>query len=106
MAVRVARHSRLRFADLFIIDDVEHWDILDLPKIEEQQDDLRYQVKRGAFERIDRIATRFYGDPRLWWVIAAANDLEVVPTDLNEGDILIIPSPRYVSQELFKKASG
>lgn len=102
MSVRVALHSRLRFADLFIIEGVEHWDVLDLPEIPEQQDDLQYQVKRGLSERIDKLATRFYGDSRLWWVIAAANDLEVVPTDLNEGETLRIPSPRYVQQELFK----
>jgi hypothetical protein len=104
MAVKVALHSRLRFADLFIIDSVEHWDILDLPTIVPQQDDVRYQVKRGAVERIDRLASRFYGDSRLWWVIAAANDMEIVPTDLNEGEIITIPSPRYVLQDLFKRA--
>lgn len=102
MSVKVALHSRLRFADLVIIEGVEHWDILDLPDIPEQNDDLNYQVKGGAVERMDRLAVRFYGDARLWWVIAAANNIELVPADLNEGDILRIPSPRFVMQELFK----
>ena len=105
MAVKIALHSRLQFASLFVISDVEHWDILDTPTIVEQQDDLKYQVKRGLQERIDKLAVRFYGDSRLWWVIAVANDMEVVPTDLNEGDIITIPSPRYVLQELFKEST-
>lgn len=101
MAVNLSLHSRLRFGELLLIEGVEHWDIVDLPEIPEQEDDLEYQVQGGTATRIDRIATKFYGDSRLWWVIAAANGLEVVPTALNEGDILRIPSPRYVLQELF-----
>ena len=104
MSVRIAPHSRLRFGELYIINGVEHWDILDLPTLVEQSDDITYQVRRGVIERIDKLAVRFYGDAKLWWVIAAANGLEIIPTDLNEGDILIIPSPRYILQELFKGA--
>ena len=106
MSVKIAPHSRLRFGELYLIDGVEHWDILDMPTIVEQQDDLLYQVKRGVAERIDKLADRFYGDSKLWWVIAVANDMELAPTDLDEGDILTIPSPRYVLQELFKGASS
>jgi hypothetical protein len=104
VSVKIAPHSRLRFGELYIIDGVEHWDILDLPTIVEQQDDLLYQVKKGLTERIDRLAVRFYGDSKLWWIIAAANNMEIAPTDLNEGDIITIPSPRYVLEELFRGA--
>jgi hypothetical protein len=103
MAVKVRRFSRLRFGELIVVDDVEFWDVLDLPTIVAQPDDLQYQVLRS--DRIDLLSQRFYQDPRLWWVIAAANDMEILPTDLNEGDQLIIPSPRYVKQELFKQAT-
>lgn len=106
MSVVVPTHSRLRFADLFRSEGVEFWDILDLPAIVEQGDDLVYQIKGGVGERVDQLATKFYGDPRLWWVIAAANSFELVPVDLNHGDIVIIPSPRYVLQELFQKVGS
>ena len=106
MAVIVPTHSRLRFGDLFSSEGVEFWDIIDLPTIVEQEDDLVYQIKGGVGERVDQLATKFYGDPRLWWVIAVANNFELVPVDLNHGDLVIIPAPRYVLQELFQKAGS
>jgi len=39
------------------------------------------------------------------WVIAVANDMEILPTDLNAGDTIRVPSPRYVLTQLFKRAS-
>lgn len=103
MAVTVQRASRLRFGELVTIDGVEFWDVLDLPSIPAQRDDLIYKVVGP--DRIDLIAYRFYNDARLWWVIAVANGMEEIPTELHVGDDILIPSPRYVSQVLFKKAS-
>jgi hypothetical protein len=105
MAVRVNQRSRLRFADLFLAEGVEFWEVLDLPHIPEQDDDLEYQIQGGLQERIDRLATRFYGEPSLWWVIAARNNMDIVPTDFSEGDIIVIPSPRFVLQELFTQVA-
>jgi hypothetical protein len=102
MAVQVVSNSRLRFAALLIAQGVEFWDILDLPEVPINVDDITYQVKGGAGERVDMLATRFYGDPALWWVIAVANGMEIVPTDLNEGDFIRIPAPRFVAQEIFE----
>jgi nucleoid-associated protein YgaU len=104
MSVQVVQNSRLRFADLGLIDGIEFWDVVDLPDLPEQPDDITYQVQSG--DRLDRLANRFYGDPVLWWVIAAANDLEILPTDLNDGSFLRIPSPRFVVQQLFRDAKG
>lgn len=103
MTMRVQKFSRLRFGEVVTVDGVEFWDILDLPEIPAQRDDLIHTVV-GA-DRLDLIAQRYYTDPRLWWVIAVANDLEELPTELNVGDDIRIPSPRYVTQVLFKKAS-
>lgn len=102
MAVKIAKYSRLSVADLYRTEGVTYWDIIDMPAIPVQEDDEVYVVKKGVSERIDRIATRFYGNPRLWWVIAVANDIEIHPTDLNEGDTLRIPAPRFVLQELIR----
>jgi hypothetical protein len=103
MAVAVQQFSRLRFGQLTEVDGVEFWDVLDLPEIPEQRDDLVHQVVGP--DRIDLLAHRYYGDSRAWWVIAVANGLEELPTELNVGEFLRIPSPRYVQQVLFKKAS-
>lgn len=104
MSVLVARASPLRFTDLLQTDGVTFWDVLDLPDIPIQSDDISYTTI--STDRIDNLAARFYGDSVLWWVIALANGMELLPTDLHAGQALRIPSPRYVQQTLFKKAQG
>jgi hypothetical protein len=101
MTVSVQRNSRLRFGSLRIVGTTECWDFVDLPPLPEQQDDILYQVMSN--DRIDVMAYKFYGDSNLWWIIAAANDLEILPTQLNMGGVLRIPSPRYVTTVLFGK---
>jgi hypothetical protein len=103
MAVQVQKGSRLRFGKVVKADGVEFWEVLDIPEIPAQRDDLVHRVEGP--DRLDLIAYRYYQDPRLWWVVAVANDMEEIPTDLNVGDDLRVPSPRYVLQVLFKKAS-
>lgn len=103
MTVAVRRYSRLRFGDFVTVDGVEFWDVLDLPTIPEQPDDVVYTIT-GA-DRLDMLAYRYYKDARLWWVIAVANDMEDVVAEFNAGTQLRIPSPRYVTQQLFKSAS-
>lgn len=104
MAVSVRKRSRLRFADLVTVDGFEFWNMLEPPTLLSQLDDLHYQVQMG--DRIDLLSFKFYGDPILWWVIAVANDLEILPTDLNVGDTLLIPSPRYVLQVIFQASKN
>lgn len=102
MPISLPDRSRLRFAELVSSEGIVFWNLLDLPTIVVQADDLTYSVKSS--DRIDRLANQYYGDPVLWWVIAAANDMELLPTALYGGQTLRIPSPRYVLQELFQKA--
>lgn len=101
--VRVQKGSRLRFGELVEADGVTFWDVLDLPEIPPQRDDLIHRVI--GEDRIDLLANDYYKDPTKWWVIAVANGMEELPTDLNVGDDIIIPSPRYVDQVLFGKAN-
>jgi nucleoid-associated protein YgaU len=101
MPTSIVTNSRLGFADLLLGEGVEFWDLLDLPEVIIQSDDLQYTVT-GA-DRIDNIAYQHYGNPTLWWVIAVANDMEMVPNALYTGQVLRIPAPRYVLQQLFKQ---
>ena len=103
MSVDIPLRSRLQFADLVSYDGVEFWDLLDLSDVPIQSDDIFHTVIQ--LDRIDSIATKYYGDPVLWWVIAAANDLELVPTSIYEGQTLRIPAPRYILQELFQRVT-
>jgi hypothetical protein len=101
MAINVPTKSRLRFSELLSIGGVEFWDFVDFPSLPEQPDDLVYQVTE--IDRLDTLANQFYGNPIFWWVIAVANDMELIEVELNVGDELRIPSPRYVRDTLFAK---
>lgn len=101
MAVNIKLHSRLRFGRFVEADGVAFWDTIDLPEIPVQEDDIQYTIQ--STDRIDRLARRFYGDPVLWWVIALANGMEIVPTELLTSDTLRIPSPRWILQNLFTR---
>ena len=102
MTTRVSNMSPLRFAELVTVDGVEFWNTLDLPEIPAQPGDIVHEVK--STDRLDLLAYEYYGDPVAKWVIAVANGMEILPTDLNAGDTIRIPSPRYVLTQLFKKA--
>lgn len=102
MAIELRSNSRLRFVPLLTDQGVVFWDIFEPPTIPAQPDDIQYQVVGS--DRIDLLAQKFYGDPVFWWVIAVANDMEILPTDLKDGAILLIPSPRYVTSQLFARA--
>lgn len=54
-------------------DDNRFFETTMLPEIERSPEDLI--ITTGTGERLDRLADRFYDDPSLWWVIAAANGL-------------------------------
>lgn len=103
MSVNIKESSRLQFGDLFSIDGVEFWDTLVLPDPIPRQDDIIYTV--GQRDRIDLIAYRFYQDAGLWWVIAWANGLESIPTDLKENMQIRIPPKEYVLSDLSSRAS-
>lgn len=103
MVKRLRRDSMLRFGSLLQAEltsgTVEYWDLINYPDIPEQTDDIEYEVKAG--DRIDLLANRFYGKPSYWKVIAVANDMELLPTDLKAHQIIRIPSPRFVRTNLF-----
>lgn len=56
---------------------------------------LIYQVREG--DRLDALATRFFHDPRKWWLIADANPDVLTPEQLLvPGRQLRIPRDRNV----------
>ncbi len=99
MSVSIVQNSRLGLCDLAVIDEYEFWDMLDLPMYTQKADDFFHLVSKT--DRMDLLAHSFYGDPNLWWVIAWANDLEILPTQLIEGASIRIPSVDFVKTKLF-----
>lgn len=98
MTTRISKNSRLRYAPLVLVDGYEFWDLLVLEGIPVQPDETQYVVKMT--DRIDLLANTFYGDPVLWWVLAVANNMEILPTDLKFGVTLRVPSKAYVYAEV------
>jgi len=93
MSVVVQKNqSRLRHADLIQYGDIEFWDRPRIPDIERSQYDIIHVISMG--DRIDSIANKYYGDQKLWWVIAHANNINVLPCELIVGERIIVPDPR------------
>lgn len=99
MTISISKKSRLNFSNLLVVDGIQFWDAPDYPSIPINPDDVQYTT--SGSDRIDTLAYKFYGDPSLWWVIALANDMELLPTDLSESMTLRIPSPSWVKSSLF-----
>ena len=100
--VKIRSTSRQNFARFITTGGVDCWEMSELPIIAEGADDTLYQVKQE--DRIDLIAQRFYGTPDLWWVIAIANDLVLLPNDLAPFSTIRIPSNNRVFNKILKQA--
>ncbi len=58
-------------------------------KIEERQDDII--IIASEEDRLDNLAARFYGSPRLWYVIASVNNLNNGSMHITPGTEIRIP---------------
>ena len=102
MSVNVRTTSRLRYARLSEIECVECWELPEYPEVEPSETDSLYTVARH--DRIDLIASRFYGAADLWWVIALVNEMRLLPDDLVPNTNIRVPSPARVYNEILKTA--
>lgn len=64
---------------------------------------LRYHTVR-AYElgRLDQLAQEYYSDARYWWVIATANSITDPLTDMEPGQVLVIPARESVIEAITK----
>lgn len=70
------------------------------PEIPVSEDDI-YVITTGG-DRYDSLALQFYGDPRLWWVIASANVSKTDGLIVQTGVQLRIPANGQEAQAQFK----
>ena len=68
---------------------VEKYETTTYPKFDRHEEDI-YIITR-KLERLDLLATRYYGDSRWWWIIALANNLGKGTLCLDPGIQLRIP---------------
>ena len=101
--VQVVSTSRLLFNSLLIVDGFTFWDLLDLPAFVSRPGDMKCTPTSN--DRIDLIANSYYRDPNLWWVIAWANNMEILPTDLKVNVQIVIPDPNYILNNFLPTAT-
>ena len=65
-----------------------------------------YYIVARAEDRLDLIATDFYGDPRLWWVVAMANDVPGDSMFVPYGFQLRIPANLSTALDEYDKANS
>jgi hypothetical protein len=59
------------------------------PNIPLRDDDIYVATETG--DRLDTLAYDFYDDSKLWWIIAAANNIHNAVFGFKDGTILRIP---------------
>lgn len=115
MAIELDRASYLLFSQLVNVDGVEFWELPEYPQLFPQDDDIFVTIGKGELGelvsseeaiRMDLLAYRIYNTPHLWWIIAVRNNFEIMPSSLKVGQTIIVPSPRYVYEEIISKAIG
>jgi hypothetical protein len=60
------------------------------PKIKPSNDDL-YIISESS-DRLDILASKYYNDKTLWWIIATANNLNDASLSITPGTQMRIPS--------------
>ena len=70
---------------------VEKYETTTYPKFDRHEEGI-YIITR-KLERLDLLATRYYGDSRWWWIIALANNLGKGTLDVPMGRQIRIPFP-------------
>ena len=63
-------------------------------KIQERSDDLIIIANEG--DRLDNLASKFYGSPKLWYVIASVNNLNNGSMHITPGTKVRIPAKSRV----------
>lgn len=66
--------------------------------IKQFEDNIEHIWKQG--DRLDLLAKRYYGDHRLWWIIAEFNNIMYFFDEIAEGTKLILPSITRVVMDI------
>jgi hypothetical protein len=68
--------------------------------------DQPYVVEKFYEGRIDLIASVFYNEPRLWWLLAQFNNILDPLTEVTAGRVLLIPAKSRIDMMLSGKKGG
>lgn len=62
---------------------------VDVPRLLQGSTTQQYTWQHG--DRLDKLASRYYGDDEYWWIIALANNI-TYPLGIAPGTVLTIPT--------------
>ena len=102
MAIKITKNSWLAITPLISSNGFTFWDTPNFPELVPQQGDLFVEVDSQYLGRLDLIAYDHYGDVDYWWVIALANGLDQIPTDMRLGMTLRLPDKKYIDSIISK----
>lgn len=88
----IPRNSFLNFADLFEFQGETFFDTPDFPELLTRTDDTFVTVDARYLGRLDLMAHDKLGTSELWWVIALANSIDLLPAGAALGVSLRVPS--------------
>ena len=94
---RTVRNKDELYEETFKARGVKHIDHYPTPTMKELTPELTARVEQinhvwSVGDRFYKLAHKYYGDSKMWWVIARFNSK---PTEahLNLGDVIVIPVP-------------
>ncbi len=94
--------SRCNYSVLYLDNKTgSYWGTRQPLRLREHSTDLFYQVTDATNKRLDLIAYQYYGDVRLWWIIAEFNNIGN-PLEIKSGTILRIPTYERVQMEVIR----
>lgn len=74
------------------------------PSIPASPDD--FYIISSVGDRYDTLALKFYRDPKLWWIIASANNLTAASLVLPPGQQIRIPHSKEQAVELYNELNA
>lgn len=73
------------------------------PRVPVSADD--FYIVSNVGDRYDTLALRFYGNSKLWWIIASANNMTKASLVLEPGVQIRIPASKEQAIQLFNEAN-
>ena len=73
------------------------------PTIPTSEED--FYIVSSVGDRYDSLALRFYGDSKLWWIIASANTMTKASLVLEPGVQVRIPASKAQAIELYNQVN-
>jgi len=90
----MGKDNRYRKCPVLVLEGMKYLGARAVREYEQRPDDRFHTVREE--DRLDILAEKYLGDPRLWWVICDYNGI-AFPLQLPpEGTILRIPDYEYV----------